>query len=73
MTRASDRGPVSRRAFLGGAAAIGFATAAGADQQSMRQAAARRGELLALLTSLVRVRSLSGESAKDAQEIVLTI
>ena len=40
MTRASDRGPVSRRAFLGGAAAIGFATAAGADQQSMRQAAA---------------------------------
>ena len=70
MTRASDRGPVSRRAFLGGAAAIGFATAAGADQQSMRQAAARRGELLALLTSLVRVRSLSGESAKDAQEIV---
>ena len=63
-------GSVSRRSFLAGTAAIGIAAAAGANPQSLRLATARRDELVSLLSDLVRVQSLSGESAREAQDLV---
>ena len=70
MTHPANPNPVSRRSFLGGAAAIGVAAAAGANQRSLSLASAHRDELVTLLADLVRVQSLSGESARAAQDVV---
>ena len=73
-----DKHSVSRRTFVqaGGAAALamsaGQASAADpvAGQRALELAVARRSELLALLSDMVRIRSLSGETAREAQGVV---
>lgn len=70
----STRRGLSRRAFVGGAGAIAASLGAGvtaaASQQSLELAEARRDELIALLSDMIRVQSLSGESGADAQQVV---
>jgi len=63
----------SRRQFLGGAASLALlqgATAAVPGERALELAEARRDRLLKLLSDMIRVRSLSGESAEDAQAVV---
>jgi acetylornithine deacetylase/succinyl-diaminopimelate desuccinylase-like protein len=70
----STRRGLSRRAFVGGAGAIAASLGAGvtgaASQQSLELAEARRDELISLLSDMIRVQSLSGESGADAQQVV---
>ena len=61
---------LNRRAFLAGSAALSLAGVAVTDPRYVRLAEARRQELVALLESLIRIQSLSGESAADAQAVV---
>ncbi len=64
---------VTRRAFVGGAASLALVGAASANVPTPRALAlaeARRDDLVALLSEMIRVRSLSGESAADAQAVV---
>jgi acetylornithine deacetylase len=61
---------MNRRTFMAGAAALGLAGTATGDPRYVRLAESRRDELVALLESLIRVRSLSGETAADAQSLV---
>ena len=65
---------ISRRAFVGATGAAVVAGTAGqvsrASDRAQSLAEARRGELVELLSSLIRIRSLSGESAEDAQRVV---
>lgn len=67
---------ISRRKFVGGASALAMMTALpGVSQikpsnKAMRLAEDRRGDLLKLLNDMIRVRSLSGETASDAQAVV---
>jgi len=69
-----DRNGISRRCFVGAAGAMvaGLATPARAAVagNAMQLAASRRGELVSLLSEMIRVQSLSGESAADAQRLV---
>ena len=66
----------TRRGFVGatGAAAITsvlpVSASAVTGAEAMSLAEARREELVDLLASLIRVQSLSGESAADAQKLV---
>ena len=63
---------ISRRKFLGlsGALAVAGGLPAVADERLLSLAMGRRNELVQLLTELIEVRSLSGESAANAQQIV---
>ena len=69
----TTQGTTSRRHFLGGALSLGLlgsAAAAVPGDRALGLAEARRDDLVALLSDLVRVRSLSGETAEDAQSVV---
>jgi acetylornithine deacetylase len=72
MKTSASFGKWSRRRFAGSALAGLSLAAAGAPALSaVRQdAEAYREPLLELLTALIRIRSLSGESAEDAQALV---
>ena len=63
---------ITRRRFIAVSGAV--ATTAGAslsaDERIVSLANSRRDELTDLLSALVRVQSLSGESAEDAQQVV---
>ncbi|MEO1203222.1 MAG: M20/M25/M40 family metallo-hydrolase, partial [Pseudomonadota bacterium] len=64
---------VSRRAFLGAAASLalaGTAQTAVPSDRAVALASARRAELISLLERLVAIRSLSGETAEEAQAVV---
>ncbi len=67
---------LSRRAFVAGASAVATTAAindtamAVPSADALRLAERRREELVALLIEMIRVQSLSGESASDAQAIV---
>ena len=67
---------LSRRKFVSGAGAIAVATAvphiarAVPAKRALALAESRRKELTTLLSDMIRVRSLSGESAADAQSVV---
>ena len=64
---------VSRREFVGGATSLflmGGVAAKEPDARARQLAEARRDDLVALLSDMVRVRSLSGESAANAQHLV---
>lgn len=67
---------VSRRGFVGGASAVAAASmlpkmaSAVAGDRALALAEAKRSELVSLLSDLIRVRSLSGETAADAQGVV---
>ncbi len=67
---------LSRRTFVAGASAVATAAAmpnnalAVPSGDALRLAESRRGEMITLLTDMLRVQSLSGESAADAQAIV---
>ncbi|MGI9204728.1 MAG: M20 family metallopeptidase [Woeseiaceae bacterium] len=69
---------VSRRAFVAGASAVATTAALSGNASAvpsadaLRLAERRREELVALLTEMIRVQSLSGESASDAQAVVKT-
>ena len=68
--------PVSRRRFMAGAGALTmtatFPTVARAipGRRALELAESLRAELIALLSDMIRIRSLSGESGADAQEVV---
>ena len=73
----SNESILSRRRFIGATGAVtasaalpGNASAVTTETEAMNLAEARRDELVDLLSRLIRVQSLSGESAADAQEIV---
>jgi acetylornithine deacetylase len=69
---------VSRRSFVGGAGALALsslsvpasAAVSVLSADALALAEDKRGELVDLLSGLVRVRSLSGETAADAQDVV---
>ena len=67
---------LSRRRFITAAAAVatasgvGSALAAVPAAEALALAQGRRRDLLELLDSMIRIRSLSGESAAEAQEVV---
>jgi len=67
---------ISRRAFVGSASAITLSTLAGVPARAMPSdvamalAESRREELVNLLSGLISVKSLSGESAVEAQRLV---
>lgn len=67
---------LSRRTFVAGASALATSVAmhetamAVPSADALRLAERRREELLALLKDMIRVQSLSGESAADAQSVV---
>lgn len=67
---------LSRRTFVAGASAVATAAAmpnnalAVPSDDALRLAENRRDEMIALLTDMLRVQSLSGESAADAQAVV---
>ncbi|MBX2943493.1 MAG: M20 family metallopeptidase [Cyclobacteriaceae bacterium] len=67
---------ISRRKFISGASSLAMMTALPGFAQSppsnkaLKLAESHRNELLTLLNDMIRVRSLSGESAADAQKIV---
>lgn len=61
---------LSRRQFVSGAGALLATAGAVADERFAELALDRRDELVALLSSMIRVRSLSGESAAEAQKLV---
>jgi acetylornithine deacetylase len=67
---------LSRRGFVGGAGALAMTaywpdlTHAFTGKQALELAQERREELIGLLSDMIRVRSLSGESAGDAQGVV---
>jgi len=69
---------LSRRTFVSSCAALGASgmlagyAHAVPSSRAMELAEGRRDELVALLTEMVKIQSLSGESAKDAQAIVKT-
>lgn len=66
---------LTRRGFSLGAASfamLGGASAALPGRRALDLAEERRESLVGLLTELVRIRSLSGESAADAQSVVKT-
>lgn len=78
MTGMNSKGKagLSRRGFVGGAGALGMTAVlpdlAGAmpDKRALELAENRRSELTTLLSDMVRIRSLSGESAAEAQSVV---
>jgi acetylornithine deacetylase/succinyl-diaminopimelate desuccinylase-like protein len=78
MTGAASKqnGMVSRRHFVNGAAALAVTAAlsnranAMPAAQALALAESRRSELTILLSDMIRIRSLSGESAADAQGVV---
>ena len=59
-----------RRQFMAGVAGLGLSAGSVANSDYLDLATARREELVELLQSLVRVQSLSGETAEAAQRIV---
>jgi len=67
---------LSRRTFVGGTGALALSMASPSKIHSMpahdafELAESRRQELVDLLSKMIRVRSLSGESAADAQAVV---
>jgi len=67
---------VSRRAFVGGAGAMALSMASPgvaysmSGENALALAESRRLELVELVSKMIRVRSLSGESAADAQAVV---
>jgi len=68
-----DRKDISRRVFVGSTGMLTMLPgAAGAvlNSEAVGLAENRRDELLGLLSDMIRVRSLSGESAADAQSVV---
>lgn len=74
-----QKGPgLSRRSFVAGATAVTVAATwpdvnhSMPSPRALELAEARRSELSDLLRAMVRVRSLSGESAAEAQEVVKT-
>ena len=76
MSKSFDKG-MSRRGFVGGAGALTAlsmlppgALGATAAPAAVELANNRRDELIELLTRMIRVQSLSGESAADAQAVV---
>lgn len=76
MSRPPDIG-ISRRTFVSTAGALAAlsslprgALAATAAPEAIELANQRRDELVELLTNMIRVQSLSGESAADAQAVV---
>ena len=74
MSSRKDPG-LSRRAFVGGAASLamfGTSSAAVPGNRALELAEARRSDLLRLLSDMIRVKSLSGETAADAQGVVKT-
>ena len=72
MSNTMDDPGMSRRSFVAGAGALLASAGSGvaADERFVRLAEDRRDELVSLLSSLIRVRSLSGESAAEAQALV---
>jgi acetylornithine deacetylase len=71
-----ERNGVSRRQFVGGAGATtmssmlsGLANAM-PGSRALELAESKRSELVALVSDLIRVQSLSGETAADAQNVV---
>jgi acetylornithine deacetylase len=70
MSNTRVKALLSRRQFVGGAGALLASAGATADSRIVALAGDRRDELVALLSSMIRVRSLSGESAADAQQLV---
>ena len=67
----------NRRGFIGATSALAASTilpvstpGAATQHEALKLAEARRDELVDLLSSMIRVQSLSGESAADAQAIV---
>lgn len=71
-----DKNGVSRRRFVGGAGATamssmlpGLANALPGNR-ALELAESKRSELVALVSNLIRVQSLSGETAADAQNVV---
>jgi acetylornithine deacetylase len=72
MSNTMDNNRFSRRRFVAGAGAMLAAAGTGAiaDERYVKLAEERRDELLELLSSMIRVRSLSGESGAEAQELV---
>ncbi len=71
MNKKNDNSTLSRRGFVGGALAGVALTANGApllsSMLSTQAVGKYRGQLVELLSALVRIRSLSGESAQAAQ------
>jgi hypothetical protein len=73
----SRRG-LSRRGFVGGAGAIALSSAltgvanAIPGGKALELAEQKRPELIELLSDLIRIQSLSGETAAEAQAIVKT-
>ncbi|MGB4971811.1 MAG: hypothetical protein WBO32_04080, partial [Cyclobacteriaceae bacterium] len=71
-----NRKGISRRKFIGSTSALAMATAlpgfvqGAPSNKALKMAERHREELLTLLTDMVRVKSLSGESAADAQNVV---
>ncbi len=67
---------ISRRKFISGASSLAMMTAIpgfaqpAPSNRSMKLAESHREELLTLLKDMVRVKSLSGESAAEAQNVV---
>lgn len=67
---------LSRRSFVAGASAVATAAAmpnnalAVPSGDALQLAESRRDEMIALLTDMLRVQSLSGESAADVQAVV---
>lgn len=67
---------ISRRKFIGNTSALAMMTAlpgfaqAAPSNKALKMAERHREELLTLLKDMVRVKSLSGESAADAQNVV---
>lgn len=63
---------ITRRRFIAvsGAVATTVGASLSADERIVSLANSRRDELTDLLSALVRVQSLSGESAEDAQQVV---
>ncbi len=63
---------ITRRRFVAvsGAVAATAGASLSADERIVSLANSRREELIDLLSALIRVQSLSGESAEDAQQVV---
>jgi len=71
-----EQGAFSRRMFVGGVGALAVGSVipdlanAVLSDQALELAEEKRSELISLLSDLIRIQSLSGETAADAQNVV---